>query len=376
MAESKPAEATMSVDFLGPPARILAQLGTAARTRIAEHMRETMAKYGLTDEALAKPYARMPHDMGIELGEYLAEAYESTTSSLDIASQAQFGDWGLYGYLTQTAPTVGQSMAVAVDYVSLLHDGAEMELVLEGKLATLRHRLRPGLASPRLSNELVVAGYVRGSQLSLGFVAPPLEVHFMHPVPANLEPYRQTFGCPVYCSMPHNAIVIPREALGVPLQTADESLHRILRIHADEVLARLPRRRTFTNEVRALVLKQMADGAPGLAAIATALSVSERTLRRRLADEGTSLSNIIEDLRRTEAARLLTKSNMSVSEIAFQLGFAQPPALHRAFRRWFGVAPLEYRRAGTTQAVQALLGGRPRRSPDDPEDPGKGDGPT
>jgi len=72
--------------------------------------------------------------------------------------------------------------------------------------------------------------------------------------------------------------------------------------------------------------------------------MSERTLRRRLKDEGVQLRELIEQTRREEARRYLERSALSVSEIAYRLGFAQPPAFHRAFRRWLGVSPLQYRR--------------------------------
>ena len=79
--------------------------------------------------------------------------------------------------------------------------------------------------------------------------------------------------------------------------------------------------------------------------------MSERTLRRRLTREGVQLRELVEQTRREQACRYLTTSNLSVSEIAYRLGFAHPPAFHRAFRRWLGVSPLQYRREHAASRV-------------------------
>ena len=79
--------------------------------------------------------------------------------------------------------------------------------------------------------------------------------------------------------------------------------------------------------------------------------MSERTLRRRLTQEGVQLRELIEQTRREQACRYLASSSLSVSEIAYRLGFSHPPAFHRAFRRWLGVSPLQYRREHAASPV-------------------------
>jgi AraC-like DNA-binding protein len=79
--------------------------------------------------------------------------------------------------------------------------------------------------------------------------------------------------------------------------------------------------------------------------------MSERTLRRKLSDEGVQLRALIEQTRRDQACRYLASSNLSVSEIAYRLGFAHPPAFHRAFKRWLDKSPMEYRRESSRSAA-------------------------
>lgn len=205
-------------------------------------------------------------------------------------------------------------------------------------------------------NDIVVAGRISAGSHAVGFRAIPLEVHFQHARPSYWSLYRELLGAEPRFDQPCNAIVVSAAAFDFPLPGADASLHRILRTHAEELLARLPsRRRSLGARVRQQIMDELPGGPPSLESLAGALTISASTLRRRLAEEGRSVSGLLEEVRRAESARMLTRTEMSISEVAFALGFAQPPAFHRAFRRWYGTAPLEYRRTMVNSALHAFL---------------------
>ena len=126
---------------------------------------------------------------------------------------------------------------------------------------------------------------------------------------------------------------------------ADAALKGVLDRAATQLLERLPRRDTWTARVREILAAELARGAPTLEQIAYRLGVTERTLRRRLHDEGTSHKEVLAELRLSLAQRHLSERVLSVAEIAFLLGFAEPSAFHKAFRRWTGRAPADCRRA-------------------------------
>ena len=100
-----------------------------------------------------------------------------------------------------------------------------------------------------------------------------------------------------------------------------------------------------SGHVRELVLGELRSGNPGLAFIAEKLHISARTLRRRLAAEGTTHQEIVDDLRRELADRYLLDEGLAVSKVAVLLGFSNASAFHRAFKRWFGTSPHQHRRA-------------------------------
>jgi AraC-like DNA-binding protein len=110
------------------------------------------------------------------------------------------------------------------------------------------------------------------------------------------------------------------------------------------MLARVAEQSTKERTHHAL-LRALASGEPSAAAIAQELGMSERTLRRRLEDEATSFREVVEMVRRHRAEQLLQEGRATITEIAFLLGFSDPSAFSRAFRRWHQVGPREYREA-------------------------------
>lgn len=109
----------------------------------------------------------------------------------------------------------------------------------------------------------------------------------------------------------------------------------------------LPIPATFTSRVRDLVIPELGGGQPTATRIASLLHMSTRTLTRRLEREGTNFKAQLDEIRRGMALKCLAETNLTVSELAFRLGFNRPPAFHRAFKRWTGKTPLEHRRCVT-----------------------------
>ncbi|MDH5672636.1 MAG: AraC family transcriptional regulator [Myxococcales bacterium] len=252
------------------------------------------------------------------------------------------GDLGVFQFVTGTAATLGESMLLAVRYLPLLHDGARITLRESGDLVALEYRDLPGLPRSVAANEYVLSALLVGSQQALGFAAPPNEVRFAHARPAHVEAYVPLFGSELRFDCDHNAIVLPRAAMDLPLATSDPPLQIVMRRHADDLLRRLPHADPFVQRVRTWARANLQHGAR-LGALADAFHLSESTVQRKLQAACTSHSEIVDEVRRERAPELLADPALNVSEVAFQLGFAHRPAFHRAFVRWFGRSPREYR---------------------------------
>jgi AraC-like DNA-binding protein len=126
---------------------------------------------------------------------------------------------------------------------------------------------------------------------------------------------------------------------------ADPRLHAIIGQHADHVLSSLPAVQSVTAEVRRVVAEELAEGNPSAVHVARRLGMSTRTLGRSLDVEGTSFKDLLEDVRKRLALRYVASRDFGLAEVALLLGYSQTGPFHRAFRRWTGKTPLEYRKA-------------------------------
>lgn len=188
----------------------------------------------------------------------------------------------------------------------------------------------------------------------------PVLVEYAYPPPASdgVERYAAQFGCPVRFGAPANALEFADADITAPIPTANplaaEGLFRML----DERLAQAERS-SFAARVREMLPAMVDQGGALRDAVARRLAISERTLQRRLADEGTDFSTLVDEVRRTIAQQYLGSDRISVKNLSYKLGFSDPSAFHRACLRWFGKAPGEFQqdRIGAGNAANSAAGG-------------------
>jgi AraC-like DNA-binding protein len=255
------------------------------------------------------------------------------------------GDYGALEYAARSAATWRAAAEAIGRYMRLVNDALRFSMREEAELVSIR--LDSTVVLPRASADFQSAAFhVSASHWWPANFQPSYEVWFMHARPADVREYERTFvDARLRFDAPFCGFVFPREYLDLPVPGADPNLHAVLRKHADAMLAELPRAQNVTERVRDLLAKELGGGTPTLGHIARRLAMSERTLSRRLDEEGSAFKTLLEDLRRRLSLRYVRDSELAFAEIAFLLGFSQTAAFYRAFRRWTGQTPLEWRRA-------------------------------
>ena len=166
----------------------------------------------------------------------------------------------------------------------------------------------------------------------------PIALELAFAPSADLEPYEDAFKCPVRFNAVANALLFSPSDVRLPLPTAHHVLAEIHERIAAEHLQQVdssPTRR----HVHAVLTRCLSDGDPTRAKVAKAMALSERTLQRRLKAEGTSFQHVLDDTRRELAERYMTRSDLSLADIAYLLGFDDKSSLFRASKRWFGTSP-------------------------------------
>jgi AraC-like DNA-binding protein len=172
-----------------------------------------------------------------------------------------------------------------------------------------------------------------------------LRVDFSGETPEHPQRYETLFGCPVYYRQQQDLLYFDSASLAWPLVHTEHSLREFLRTAPYQLLVMdsVPDGNNLSAQVKAMIGYDFSDGFPGFEAISAALNVSAPTLRRRLKKEGTTFQRI-KDEARCEAAKLcLERPELTISDIALQLGFSDPSAFHRSFRKWTGSTPGQFR---------------------------------
>jgi AraC-like DNA-binding protein len=331
------APATCSVRVIQPFARFLGRAGHDVATLLRRH--------GLTVAALEERDLRLPHDHAMAVLADCEALSGEPAIGLCAARCEEPGDFDVMEYAAANCATVGDALQLAARFIPLMHDGIAMTLEVAPPLAVLRARAFPGVVMRGAGVEFLFASLLAYGSRSVGHPTRPLRVELRHAAPADTAPYdaafRETrFGCDA------DAMWLTASALELPHRAPDRSLLQILTSHADDLLRQLsPRAPGFAERTRAVIADTLMAGQSGAELVARKLAVSVRTLHRRLAEEGTSLGELVDDVRRTQAMLHLRANRFSIGEIAFLLGFAHANGFHKAFKRWTRMTPAQYREA-------------------------------
>jgi AraC-like DNA-binding protein len=170
-------------------------------------------------------------------------------------------------------------------------------------------------------------------------------VDFLGDPPENLGKYEQLFACPLYFNQSSNLLYFDSECLKYPLVHTEQSLNEFLRTAPYQLLVMTPENHnnSLVTQVRAMIGHDFSQGFPSFETISAALHMSAPTLRRRLKSEGTTFQQL-KDTCRCEAAKdYLARQEISINQVAVQMGFTDPSAFHRSFKKWTGQTPGEYR---------------------------------
>lgn len=304
---------------------------------------ELAKRHGIDPRRMNERPLEVPLSVEQALPDEAAQLVGDDFLGVRVAMELPRGALGLPEFIAASAKTVGEMIELVLRYLPLLDDGAQFDLERSGELASITHRF-PGvpLACGRQGNELLVCAFVRFIGVVTGEPWSPLRVTFAHPPPSRTGPLAEALpGAALTFGAGFNSLTLPVRDLSRPLRTSDEALSTVLAQLADEKLSEAPRKQGWLFRVRTR-LTGMLDQRPRLETLARALHMSQRTLQRRLADEGIAFDALLDDVRR-ERAHVLLERALPLAEVSAELGFADVSAFSRAFKRWTGSSPGAYR---------------------------------
>lgn len=329
-------------------ARVGALIVQVAAARGADTGR-LMADAGFDPAWLHDADARMPLLVETRLWDRAAAMCGDTCFGLHAAAALRPGAFDVLDYAVRTAPDLRSALQRLARYNRLVHDLARFEVVEHGDTVRIEHRFEPAASAEinpcrhavefTLASLVVVASQIGGQPVTAGTVA------FAHAAPAQTTDYRSVFGSVPRFAAGGSWLTLSRALLDRPVPTADPALSRIVTAHADQLLSRQPpQQEDAVAQVRRLLVEHMARGPLPLREAARRLHLSERSLQRRLTAEGCRYADLADEVRRDLALQYMADPRLSLGEVAYLLGFAEPSPFHRAFKRWTGATPAAARR--------------------------------
>lgn len=269
---------------------------------------------------------------------------------LRLGERSHPADFGILGTLAQSAGTLGEALELGVRYERLVNQSFGSSLFLED--GNLCNRLE----MPPLPVEVLrpVVEFDFSAQVSFGHFLMnaatqrklgPVRVQFRHRPAGPLRFYEEYFGCPVEFGADHNQITLPMDVLSLRLPSADPVLLQRLREYVDERLARDTQPVSpLVLKIEKLVMPRLPYGLPELKDVSAQLGVSVSTLKRRLSEQDTHYQGVCDSLRHRLALQYVSEPERSMVDVAFMLGFSELSTFYRAFKRWTGITPQQYRR--------------------------------
>lgn len=299
------------------------------------------------------PDARVPVRVAVRLLDDAVARTGDPDLGLRAALATERGEYDLLEFIASSSSTYRELISLISRYIRLLNDALELRVECCGGhgIAQLKSSVPVGRTGTDFGIASIYLCFARRASPERDRFW--REFWFTHEEPADTRLYQRVFGAGrVRFSAPLDGMVFDEQLLDLSPSNADPRLHDLLCRLAEERIAKLPTAESLTQRVRVLVSQQLGEGHPSAQHVAGLLHMSRRTLTRRLDQEGTTFKAVVDRVRRELAQRYLAIENLGVSEIAPRLGFSDSAAFHRAFRRWCGRTPSDYRREYSVAAAR------------------------
>jgi AraC-like DNA-binding protein len=303
----------------------------------AEAIRE---KAGIPQERLDDPDDHLGPIPLARLWTAASDADQEPHLGLRAGLATPFGAYDVIDYLANKASTVGEAVGSVVRYFGILNTPMSYEVHEDDERVVVEVSSRlPWALVPNDVSEYAVGVLTGRLQRHIDPPVMPLGLYFRH----NAKSKPSGFGYPVVYGADMTALHIDARAWRQPMPQRDDHMQRMLARYADMLLAAVPAGDALLEEARGLLAARL-DAAPTLQEIASSMGASGRTLQRQLKDRGTTFQKLLDDTRSTLAQQLLRQRRLSMAEVGYLVGYAEPSAFHRAFKRWTGTTPRAYRR--------------------------------
>ncbi len=298
----------------------------------------------VTELEQARGHTELPLAEWVEMFAIAVRALGEPDLPLQAGAALRMRHLGVLGHVLMNCATLEDVAAQLARYIRLLGQIGQPALSVHGAQAQLLW-IWPH-ATPPVD---AVAQFMLGARaMFMRWLSnrPDLryDAYFHFPRPADVTHYARVFGGALHFSQPQTCMVFDREYLRLPVVSADEDLRQQVEAQARSALRELSGEPALLRELKTVLARNLASGRVSVADSAGALGLSARTLQRHLNAHARPFQSVLDEVRLARARQLLLEAGVSLTQIAFLLGYTEQSTFHNAFKRWTGMSPGAYRR--------------------------------
>ncbi len=307
---------------------------------------------GLSATELANPDARVDMRSLSALWEAAHHYSGDPAIGLHIGKQVKPEQLSIVAQTLLQSENLHQGLQQYMRFMQLVNETLKLHLSVGNREARIEFLIEPCNYHRSEIERTVMAGFAR-ARFAMGEVISLNEVHFAHPNPGYAEVYEALFEAPVRFSQPVTALLFDKQLLVLGPNKRNPYLYQALVQHAENLLRSLTPQDNTVVALRKFIEQHLAHAQLDAESAAEHLHMSRHTLYRKLKKAGVSFQGLVEEVRHAQALRLLAQRDVSISEVAFVLGFSELSAFSRAFKRWTGSSPAHYRERAIQDRVRS-----------------------
>lgn len=327
------------------------QVAASSTLAVVHYLRQRMdldqarveSLIGISLEALQDPDRRVPADNHYRLWEYAEQVTGDPAIGLHAGEVVDPERMGLVGHVFFNCDTLGEAVTQYVRLHRLINESVILGFEQTDEQAILTwHADAPGHYCRQDMDRTLAATVCRARH----FIHPTIHAEWLevaHNTPDYAGEYQRVFGGPVSFGAGVTRLAFSSQFLSHPIPRRNPYVYSAVLQQVNALLAKIQTRRSFSRKVRRLISRQMSTERIDADSLARQCHMSRQTLYRRLKKEGLSFHDLVEQVRKDKALRYVAADRYALGEIAFLLGFSELSAFSRAFKRWTGVSPAQYR---------------------------------
>ncbi len=299
-----------------------------------------LRKAGLTERQVEDRAMRLDVHHQIRFVGMAADAVGDPFFGFHLAQRANLRELGFLYYVAASSERLGDAMRRAARYSSVANEGLFVKYVGGTDVTLAFDYVGVPRHIDRHQMEFCMAVAMRLGRELTGLQLPATRVTLIHHRNDDCTELAAFFGCAIDSGAGADAFTLPATSADLPLASADPFLNKLLIANCEEALTRRAgRRRSFRSDVENAIVQLLPHGKARAGEVAEKLGLGERTFARRLGLEGLTFSEVLEALRADLAKQYLSDDGLSVSQVAWLLGYQEVSAFTHAFKRWTGMTP-------------------------------------